>query len=395
MKRTFCRFCALLLIFGLMCCFPPLRTGAVTEEEIDALKAEREEIWEQEADVRNTIDSLEYKEFTITVKKEVLDEQMMLTQKEIDNTVEQIRVYDMLIVDKENEVSAAQAEEDRQWELCKTHLRAMEEHGTISYLAVIFDANSFVDLLGRLDMVSSAMARDRTMYNDLDAARLATIRAREDLEKAQQAQYEEKAALEQKREELAGQVEEAAALMRELEENIELQKAEYDALVQSEIELEQRLQETIAQYEAEQEALRRSSVTGTGSLIWPSNDSTYITDYFGWREVHPVYGTSRMHNGIDIGAAYGTDILAADGGVVLEVAYDPGGYGNYVFISHGNGLSTLYAHMSAVYVYQGQTVSQGETIGLVGMSGGVTGPHLHFEVWEGNTRVDPLNYFNV
>ena len=82
------------------------------------------------------------------------------------------------------------------------------------------------------------------------------------------------------------------------------------------------------------------------------------------------------------------------GGTGITVAYDSGGYGNYVMINHGNGMSTLYAHMSAVYVYEGQVVSQGEQIGAVGMTGGVTGPHLHFEVWIGDGRTDPLNYFS-
>ena len=101
-----------------------------------------------------------------------------------------------------------------------------------------------------------------------------------------------------------------------------------------------------------------------------------------------------MHNGIDIGASYGTDILAAADGVVTSVLYNDGGYGWYIVVYHGDGISTLYAHMSTTIATVGQTVKQGQVIGLVGMTGAATGPHIHFEVRENGTPVDPLGYVN-
>ncbi len=136
-----------------------------------------------------------------------------------------------------------------------------------------------------------------------------------------------------------------------------------------------------------------ADVIAEGLYIWPSAASDYVTSFFGTR-LHPILGVYKTHTGIDIGAGYGTAVLAAANGVVTTAAYDAGGYGNYLIIDHGNGNKTLYAHMSQINSRVGQTVTQGQTIGLVGSTGMSTGPHLHFEVFVGGTRVDPLLYFS-
>lgn len=136
-----------------------------------------------------------------------------------------------------------------------------------------------------------------------------------------------------------------------------------------------------------------TAVIAEGLYIWPSAASDYVTSFFGTR-LHPILGVYKTHTGIDIGAGYGTAVLAAADGVVTTAAYDAGGYGNYLIIDHGNGNMTLYAHMSQMSASTGQTVKQGQTIGFVGSTGLSTGPHLHFEVYVGGTRVDPLLYFS-
>lgn len=136
-----------------------------------------------------------------------------------------------------------------------------------------------------------------------------------------------------------------------------------------------------------------TEVIAEGFYIWPSAASDYVTSFFGTR-LHPILGIYKTHTGIDIGAGYGTAILAAADGVVTTAAYDAGGYGNYIIIDHVNGNKTLYAHMSQMSAAVGQTVTQGQTIGFVGSTGMSTGPHLHFEIFVGGTRVDPLLYFS-
>ena len=128
----------------------------------------------------------------------------------------------------------------------------------------------------------------------------------------------------------------------------------------------------------------------TGSMMWPCPSCHTITSPFGWR-YHPIYQTQKYHSGVDIGASYGATIVAADGGTIIT-AGSVSGYGNCVVINHGNGITTLYGHMSSIAVSVGQKVSKGQTIGYVGSTGNSTGPHLHWEVTVNGVRQNPLNY---
>lgn len=131
------------------------------------------------------------------------------------------------------------------------------------------------------------------------------------------------------------------------------------------------------------------SYSGSG-FIWPSYTRT-ITSYYGPR-TSPTAGASSYHRGIDIGASYGSGALAAADGVVSYTGWFSGG-GNTVIIDHGNGLSTLYMHLSGFAVSQGSSVSAGQTVGYVGSTGISTGPHLHFAVMVGGSYVNPLGYY--
>ena len=127
----------------------------------------------------------------------------------------------------------------------------------------------------------------------------------------------------------------------------------------------------------------------TGRLAHPVPVAP-LTSGFGYR-VNPIYGTSRLHAGVDFGAATGTAIRAAEAGTVVS-AGTQSGYGNATVVDHGNGLATLYAHQSAIGVSTGQTVTRGQVIGRVGCTGACTGPHLHFEVRVNGNPVDPMGY---
>ena len=127
-------------------------------------------------------------------------------------------------------------------------------------------------------------------------------------------------------------------------------------------------------------------------MIWPSY-TRWLTDHFGPRQNHPVLGGYADHDGVDIGASYGSNIWAAAAGTVI-LAGNYGGYGSCVMINHGNGYTTVYGHMSSISVTVGQSVSQGQVIGHVGSSGISSGPHLHFEIRSSATAtpIDPMSF---
>lgn len=121
------------------------------------------------------------------------------------------------------------------------------------------------------------------------------------------------------------------------------------------------------------------TVVASGQFVWPT--SGVITQGFYW-----------YHPGVDIANNAGPNILAADSGRVVKAGWDSTGYGNMILIDHGNGMETLYAHMSAFYVAAGQTVNRGDAIGRMGSTGHSTGPHLHFEVHQNGVHLNPLVY---
>lgn len=150
------------------------------------------------------------------------------------------------------------------------------------------------------------------------------------------------------------------------------------------------LEADAARLEEEIARLQDRGGSNPGVLSWPV--SGRVSSPYGYR-IHPIFGTKRLHTGVDIAAGHGTPIGAAGSGrVILAAPY--GGYGNAVVVDHGGGLTTLYAHQSRIAVSVGQQVGQGDTVGYVGCTGYCTGAHLHFETAEFGSRVDPMKYLN-
>jgi murein DD-endopeptidase MepM/ murein hydrolase activator NlpD len=262
-------------------------------------------------------------------------------------------------------------------------------------MAVVFDASSFVDLLGRIDLVGRIMEEDERLYQELKQSKLATIEAKESLEQAKLDEEAEKLALEGKKAELAVQQEEAAKLIAEFDANIEESEALYQELDADADAIQEEINAKEEQLRRQQEAAQASGgsvIKGTGTFIWPAPSSRRVTSLFGTR-LHPIYNTYRYHAGIDIGASRGSNCVAADTGTVITSKYSSS-YGNYIVISHGNGTTTLYAHLDSRLVKDGDTVSQGDVIGKIGSTGASTGPHLHFEISVGGERVNPLDYYS-
>jgi len=256
-------------------------------------------------------------------------------------------------------------------------------------------------MLARIDFVADIMRADENAYLSLIRARNETEAAKDDLEQAKDEMNEEKAELEIKEAELLEQLDEAHALIKRMEGDIESQKQLRDQIIADEARIQREINALVAELARQQELERQrrlreqqrgqggsggGAVTGTGELMWPTSGP--VTSHFGVRR-HPVFGDMRQHNGIDIGARHGATVVAADSGTVITSTYNSS-YGNYIVISHGNGITTLYAHLSSRSVSSGSSVSKGQQIGLVGSTGISTGPHLHFEVSVNGTRVNPL-----
>jgi len=381
----------LLALMALFTALGGFSAGGVSRSEIDALERQKEAIAEQKKETQAQIDALAEQQASVLERKAALDRQNTLALEEIELINEQIEIYDGLIAEKEEELSAAIDQENYQKARFRMRMRAMEENGELGYIAFIFQATSFADLLTRMDNVSEIMESDQALEQKYIAAREQTEAVKAEYEAVQAEQLQKRGELEQRKAELEAQIAQATALLLELEEDIDAYRSVLDEHEADEAALEAKINEMVAELERQQAAARAAGISGTGTYIWPLPGYSPGSAY-GWR-MHPILHEMRFHAGEDIGAPSGTPILAADSGTVIQAGPN-GGYGNCVMISHGGGRVTLYGHMSSIAVSYGQAVTQGQVIGYVGSTGMSTGPHLHFEVRVNGATTDPKQYFN-
>lgn len=393
---------ALVMVFSAFLQFVPVSAYAVTTEEIEALKAERDAISAKRAEKQAVVDKLEEEQAGILERKNALDQRNELTRQQIELNEQQIKLYDAMIAEEAAKVDVALRLENQQLERYRSRVRAMEENGSYNILSLILKADNLAELLTSIDDISEIMESDRELENEY-------IEAREHREEVK-AKYEElRAEFEGKEEELRAEqdmlkeeLEEATKLLEEITNDLEHHAEELAELEAAQQEAEANIYSLIAELEAERLAAAAAAaaaggggdgggVSGTGSFIWPCPSCYYITSRQGPR-THPITGVYKNHAGTDIGAQYGATVVAADGGTV-SLAGVNGGYGNCVMINHGNGYYTLYGHLSSIAVYEGQGVSQGDVIGYVGSTGNSTGPHLHFEIRYGNEKLDPETFY--
>ena len=373
------------------------------EAELDAIEQQKEELQAQREEMQAGIDELLAQRDTVLEKKALLDEQNQYAVEEMELIDEQIEVYTGLIEDKAEELADAQEAETSQYELYCRRVRAMEENGSYTYLDILFNCTSLGELLGAMDDISEIMDADRRLYEKYTAAREETERVKAEYEDTLADLGDKQDELEAEKARLEAEIEEATDLINDLEADIEAAQAEYAANEAAEQALNAQMDAIAAQIAAEEEAARQEAAqngtdytgpgsTATGSYTWPCPSCTYITSGYGNR-IHPIFGTERWHSGIDIGAAAGATVIAADSGTVSVATYSSS-YGNYVMIYHSNGTYTLYAHMSSIAVTAGQSVTKGDTIGYVGSTGWSTGPHLHFEIRNSGGTIDPTQFFS-
>ena len=383
-----------------------LPAAAVTQADIDALKAEAKEINQQKKALQAELDKLSADISTNLKKKEILDQQIALTEEDISNKEQEISTYSGMIVQTEEELADAQEREAAQYELFCKRVRAMEEQGKVEYWAVLFRATSFSDLLGRLDIVNEIMEYDQRVIDDLKAIQLEIEETKAQLEEQKSASEAAKAELEEKKSDLDNQRDAANALIAQLRAQQAEQQEDMDDLSDEADAIQAKAQQLSRQLAAEEaarraEEARRAAANGQpapntastqsnpGGYIWPVN-SRYITSTMGGRASPGGIGSTN-HKGTDIGrVGYTSSVYAAKAGTVIISEYNRS-YGNYVVVSHGSGNTTLYAHMSKRIAAVGQQVKQGDVLGITGSTGNSTGPHLHFEITENGVRVNPLN----
>ena len=319
----------------------------------------------------------------------------------LDELDGQVQVNQRRLAWNQVQLAAAQATLHRHNDAYRKRLVQIYEHSDVGYLGVLLGATTFAEFVERLHDLQLIVLADQKAIAERKAAETAVRRVESQLEGTQielqglaQQQQQARSQLQG----LANERGQLVAVASQQRRQVAAEVAQLEELsAQEEANLEALIAQRQAELEAEREAAERARRAGqpappgpatasSGYLQWPVRGP--ITSPFGWR-IHPISGVRSFHEGIDIGVASGTPIGAAEAGRVIYAGWY-GGYGNYILVDHGGGISTGYAHCSAIYVSVGQDVQRGQTIGAVGSTGYSTGPHLHFEVRINGKPVDPL-----
>lgn len=387
MKRILCGLLALTLTLSL------LLVGTVTvayaaktaeqeaaEQEKAAQMAALEQKKKEQADklkeLEKQIADAKKKKEDVMATKNLLDQRNQLLLEQIDDTQGQIQ-------HAADEITRYEELEDLQYELFCEQVRSEEERGSLSYLSVLFKATSMADLLNRMEFVNEVAE-----YNKSLIAAIQETRANIAAEKAAMEEHERQ--LGEQQDELETKLNETTALMEEYAADQKALEQIYAAEEKAAKEIAAEIDRLIAESDV---------VPSNEGFIWPVNTSKKISSPIGSRVAPGGFGSTN-HKGVDIcNVGFTSSVFATKSGKVILASsprqgsyYGGSGYGNYVVVDHGGGVTTLYAHLSTVSVSKGQTVSQGTVLGITGSTGASTGPHLHYEVRINGVYQDPLNY---
>ncbi len=411
----------LTLILGLLPTPASAASSSEIRKQINQLKKEKEEIKDKIAEVQDQYEENENEIADIIARKNVIDQEIQLLYTQIDNMNAQLAAYNILIADKQDELDVA---EDRYAVLSeenKIRIRTMEEEGELSYWEVLFKANSFSDLLDRLNIVEEIAASDNRRLKELS-------NAADEVELAQGELLSEKDEMELAKLELdAAQTEldtkraEADAIIQELltkaddlaalEEEFERQEQEFlDQIAKKEYEYDEAKQREWEAYMATYVPPTTAPPAGSTNNSTPSNGGTpnsggtggtysggwvvpcsytSITSPFGYRK-SPTSGASTYHQGVDLDTGTGWSVVATRAGTAYT-AYGSAA-GNYVTIDHHDGFKSIYMHLNGFAISNGTNVSAGQLIGYTGSTGVSTGDHLHFGISKNGVYVNPCNY---
>ena len=327
--------------------------------------------------------------------KNTLDAQVQNLQSQIDGLNAQISGLDASISEKDAAIAEKQANIDRDVETLKERLCAIYMMGDASTLEIILQSESVIDMAQKVELLNMITEHDTKLIQQLSADMEAIAAERHEIEGQKEEVADARSELESRRTELASVQAEADRVLQELNQSVAAVQEESERIAKEKAEADQAVDDWLKDYYASQAQGGSSGsggYTSTGNFTWPVPGFTRLTTQFQeW-----TYGG--YHRGIDIASTggrsiYGAPIVAADSGKVIKAGWN-NSYGNCVYIDHGGGYVTRYAHASSLAVSQGQTVTKGQTIAYVGNTGDSFGAHLHFEVILNGNLQNPMNYFS-
>ena len=397
-------------VMGTVLAMSSFQTAYATKQDVEAAKKKVSSIEEEKKRVQATIKNLEGLKNDAAAYVKELDGSLTKLEGELDQLSTQIGNKEQEIADTGVALEQAKETENKQYADMKLRIKYMYEQGNTSYIDMLFQSEDMVQLMNRAEYINKISDYDRKKMDEYEATRQTIADEEQKLkddrealldmqEKTKAKQESVKTLRAQKNKEMqsyAGQIDTAQSQVDQYNADLAAQE---NKIKQIEAEIKRKAEEE-ARKKAEAAGKKVSATDkaashnvaslGNISFKWPCPSSGRISSGFGIR-TSPTKGASSNHQGIDIPASTGAAITAAASGTVVISTYSYSA-GNYIMISHGGGVYTVYMHCSQILASEGQTVKQGQTIAKVGSTGYSTGSHLHFGIRSGGRYVNPQSY---
>ncbi len=372
----------ILSAFSVTCAAPMTSFGA---NSIGDLQRQQNELKEQQKDIKGQITAKSNEKKSLTQQLKEIDAEMNTVQQTINGLNTEIEETEGKISFTEMEIQNKQRDYEGRLAIFNRRLKEMYQYGDVSFLEVLLQSNSITDFLTRFEYLKYIANNDQKLLDEVTELKNSLETEKKNLDNM-------KVSLETKKRNQVARTKELETATAQKQAVVDQINADQNALfdILEDLEAESKKLNSEIQALQAQQAAKNGNTKAPGAYLWPCPSSHTITSSYGYR-THPISGVKKLHTGMDIGASYGANVVAAAGGTVIMSKYY-GGYGNCIIIDHGGGVATLYGHMSSLVAKNGQKVAAGETIGKVGSTGNSTGNHLHFEVRINGSTVNPAGY---
>lgn len=388
------------------------------QSAIDKAKQEKEALEKKKQEMADKIAALEKDKKSTEEYIQKVDEELSLAYQEMTELNDSIETCQKNLENTAVELAKAIETRENQYAVMKARIKYMYENGETSFWEILTGATSLEDLLNQVEYRAQIAAYDDSLLKRYEQSceqvkqkeeqyeyELVTLNAEKEKQQLQIDSLNQLVANKAKYvEELTGalgiseeqyfeyyeEIESKTLQIADLEEREKKRIEEEERRRREEEERRKREEEERRRREEELKKLGLTDETNLDNIRWPFPTDHNVYSQFGYR-TSPITGLKEYHSGIDIGGAYGADIVAALAGEVITAKWTAMN-GNHIVIDHGDGVTTYYLHASKLLVNVGDYVRQGQVIMKCGSTGWSTAPHLHFTIKINGALVDPLDY---
>ncbi len=374
----------ILPVFLALFCVPALSEKKTETDELVKKREELNKIYQELEQNKARLQKTEREQKNVVQQLFIINKDLKRTEGQLTRAEQQKQANERKLTFLKASLDETQKKLNERSGLLKDRIKEVYKSGGLNYLQLFLSANALGDVISKSYFFEKIISRDLRLADEISSEHSKISSKKDQLEGVSKEIKQLASYIQYKKRSIEKQAQEK----KKVNEALEARRRDYEKKVEELEEISKEIEKHIQKLVAERAAKGIVVKGGTGKFIWPLQGR--ITSRYGYRR-SPFSGRRQFHTGLDIANSYGTPIKSADGGEVIFSGWW-GGYGKAVIVDHGKGFSTVYAHMSRIYVQKDQQVDKGQVIGLVGSTGYSTGPHLHFEVRKNGATQDPIKW---